>query len=234
MELKNFFTNSSNETYEQNMDLLEDYDLINTLGSPNKLFLKFLKSKNIEITKDEITVELIEEFEGSIDSINLKTAKIKKEKENIFRQRKVWINVLLGDKWIESDLLLDSDGIIIDVTKEEIKYSDMYDIEIAPGGWSKNRVTITTEDSDLIFEINEDKAIPLKEIIEDNIAHQDNDEIDNLLELYELFENGEISEEELEVRQAIIYSDDRFCTNCGEKLDPDAEFCSNCGFQVLD
>ncbi len=28
MELKNFFTNSSNETYEQNMDLLEDYDLI--------------------------------------------------------------------------------------------------------------------------------------------------------------------------------------------------------------
>ncbi|MBR5954643.1 MAG: zinc ribbon domain-containing protein, partial [Methanobrevibacter sp.] len=165
---------------------------------------------------------------------NLKTAKIKKEKENIFRQRKVWINVLLGDKWIESDLLLDSDGIIIDVTKEEIKYSDMYDIEIAPGGWSKNRVTITTEDSDLIFEINEDKAIPLKEIIEDNIAHQDNDEIDNLLELYELFENGEISEEELEVRKAIIYSDDRVCTNCGEKLDPDAEFCSNCGFQVLD
>ena len=47
MELKNFFKNSSNDTYNQNMDLLEDYDLITPLGSPNKLFLKFLKTKKL-------------------------------------------------------------------------------------------------------------------------------------------------------------------------------------------
>ena len=38
MGLKDFFTNSSNETYKNNMELLEDYDLINPMGSPNKLF----------------------------------------------------------------------------------------------------------------------------------------------------------------------------------------------------
>ena len=48
MELKNFIKNSSNEIYNRNRDLLEDYDLITPLGSPNKLFLKFLKSKNLE------------------------------------------------------------------------------------------------------------------------------------------------------------------------------------------
>ena len=234
MELKNFFTNSSNETYEQNMDLLEDYDLINPLGSPNKLFLKFLKYKGLEINTDEITVELIEEFEGSVDSYNIKATKIKKEKETIFKQRKVWINILSNDEWVGSDLILDSDGIIIDMTKEKIFYKDMRDIEITSGGWSKNKFAISTKDSEFIFEINEEKAIPLKEIIEDNIDHQNRDEIDALLELYELYDDGKISEEELEVRKALIYSDDKFCTNCGAKLESDAEFCSNCGFQVFD
>ena len=54
------------------------------------------------------------------------------------------------------------------------------------------------------------------------------------MDLYALFEEGKISEEELEVRKALIYSDDRYCTNCGEKLDSDAEFCSNCGHEVED
>ncbi|WP_298523068.1 zinc ribbon domain-containing protein [uncultured Methanobrevibacter sp.] len=188
----------------------------------------------MEINTDEITVDFIEEFKGSLDSYNIKAAKIKKEKEIIFKQRKVWINILSNDEWIGSDLLLDSDGIIIDNTKEKIRYKNMLDIEITTGGWSKNKFKISTDDSDIIFEINEDKAVPLKEIIEDNIDNQNRDEIDALLELYELFDEGKISEEELEVRKALIYSDDRFCTNCGAKLESDAEFCSNCGFQVFD
>ncbi|WP_458453100.1 zinc ribbon domain-containing protein [Methanobrevibacter sp.] len=214
------------------MDLLEDYDLITPLGSPNKMFLKFLKSKNLQIKKDEITSELIEEFESSIDSINLKLAKNQKEKENIFKQKKVWINILDGDELIGTDLLLEPDGIVIDETNEKLLYAEMVEIEIAPGGWSKNKFTIDTYDDEFIFEINETKAVPLKEILEDNIANQNNDEFDDLLELYDLFERGLISEEELEVRKALIYSDIIYCTNCGYKLDNGSEFCSNCGHRI--
>lgn len=224
MELKNFFKTSSNETYEQNMDLLEDYDLINTFGSPNKLFLKFLKSKNIEINTDEITEELIEEFEGSVDAINLKAEKINREKQAIFNQRKVWIN--FNNKG--TNLILNPDGI--EINEKKIPYSEITNLEITEGSWSKKTFKINNE---ITFEINEDKAIPLKEIIEDNIEYQNHDEIDDLLELYALFEEGKISEEELNIRKTIIYSDDRYCTNCGEKQESDSEFCPNCGEKII-
>lgn len=234
MGLKDFFTNSSNEIYNHNMDLLEDYDLINPMGSPNKLFLKFLNSKNIEIKKDEITADLIMEFEDSIDSINLKMAKNQREKELIFKNRSVWINIKEEDEWIGSDLILDHDSLTLEYSGEKILYKDILDIEINEGSWSKNKFTIITGDDEYSFEINESKAVPLKEILEDNISHQTHDEIDDLLELYSLFEEGKISDEELEVRKALIYSDDKYCTNCGEKLDLDAEFCSSCGEKVDD
>jgi hypothetical protein len=234
MGLKDFFTNSSNETYKQNMELLEDYDLINPMGSPNKLFLKFLKSKKLEINCDEITTDLIEEFEDSIDSINLKLAKNQREKELIFKNRSVWVNICLNGQWTGSDLILEHESITIQKTGEEILYRDIMDIEVADGGWSKNRFTIYTDGSRYLFEINENKAQPLKEIIEENVSHQIHDEIDDLLELYSLFDEGKISAEELEVRKAVIYSDDRYCTNCGEKLDIDAEFCPNCGERAED
>lgn len=234
MGLKDFFTNSSNETYKQNMELLEDYDLINPMGSPNKLFLKFLKSKKLEINRDEITTDLIEEFEDSIDSINLRLAKNQREKELIFKNRSVWVNICLNSQWTGSDLILEHESITIQKTGEEILYRDIMDIEIADGGWSKNRFTIYTDGSRYLFEINENKAQPLKEIIEENVSHQTHDEIDDLLELYSLFDEGKISAEELEVRKALIYSDDRYCTNCGEKLDIDAEFCPNCGERAED
>lgn len=234
MGLKDFFTNSSNETYKQNMELLEDYDLINPMGSPNKLFLKFLKSKELEINRDEITTDLIEEFEDSIDSINLRLAKNQREKELIFKNRSVWVNICLNGQWTGSDLILEHESIKIEKTGEEILYRDIMDIEIADGGWSKNRFTIYTDGSRYLFEINENKAQPLKEIIEENVSHQTHDEIDDLLELYSLFDEGKISAEELEVRKALIYSDDRYCTNCGEKLDIDAEFCPNCGERAED
>lgn len=234
MGLKDFFTNSSNETYKQNMELLEDYDLINPMGSPNKLFLKFLKSKKLEINRDEITTDLIDEFEDSIDSINLRLAKNQREKELIFKNRSVWVNICLNGQWTGSDLILEHESITIQKTGEEILYRDIMDIEIAEGGWSKNRFTIYTDGSRYLFEINENKAQPLKEIIEENVSHQTHDEIDDLLELYSLFDEGKISAEELEVRKALIYSDDRYCTNCGEKLDIDAEFCPNCGERAED
>lgn len=234
MGLKDFFTNSSNETYKQNMELLEDYDLINPMGSPNKLFLKFLKSKKLEINRDEITTDLIEEFEDSIDSINLRLAKNQREKELIFKNRSVWVNICLNGQWTGSDLILEHESITIQKTGEEILYRDIMDIEIADGGWSKNRFTIYTDGSRYLFEINENKAQPLKEIIEENVSHQTHDEIDDLIELYSLFDEGKISAEELEVRKALIYSDDRYCTNCGEKLDIDAEFCPNCGERAED
>lgn len=234
MGLKDFFTNSSNETYKQNMELLEDYDLINPMGSPNKLFLKFLKSKKLEINRDEITTDLIEEFEDSIDSINLRLAKNQREKELIFKNRSVWVNICLNGQWTGSDLILEHESITIQKTGEEILYRDIMDIEIADGGWSKNRFTIYTDGSRYLFEINENKAQPLKEIIEENVSYQTHDEIDDLLELYSLFDEGKISAEELEVRKALIYSDDRYCTNCGEKLDIDAEFCPNCGERAED
>ncbi|WP_305557542.1 zinc ribbon domain-containing protein [Methanobrevibacter sp. V74] len=233
MELKDFF-NYSNETYEQNMDLLEDYDLINPLGSPNKQFLKFLKAKHLDIKKDKIIPELIEEFESSMDSVNIRLAKKQKEKEIIFKQRKVWINIPADDEPLGSDLILESDGIIIDETGQKILYVDMLDIEIAPGGWSKKTFIISASEGRAIFEVNESKAIPLKEIIEDNISNQNHDEFDDLLDLYSLFEAGEISKKEFDIRKDIICSDDRYCTDCGKKLDSSSLFCPNCGHQVSD
>ena len=235
MELKNIFKNSSFDTLEKNKELLEEHDLLNIMGSPNKVFLKFLASKKIDINEDEITEELIEEFEGSVDSINLKLAKIQRQKEIIFTERKVWINIKEDDRTKGSDLILHHDRITIDETGKEIPYSDMLEIELEDGSWSKKIFKITTkDDEEITFEINEDNAIPLKEIIEDNIYNQDFDEIDALLELQSLFEEGKISAEELEARKAIIYSDDVYCTNCGAKIDPDSLFCPECGHEVLD
>jgi hypothetical protein len=234
MELKHLFKNSSTKVLDQNKELLEEHDLLNVLGSPNKLFLKFLNSKNMKINEDEITEELIEEFEDSMDSINLKLAKIQKEKETIFNQRKVWINIPSDDGWIGTDMFLDYDGIIIDETKKKIFYSKMKDIEIADGGWSKKRIIINTDNGDFVFEINENKAVPLKEIIEDNVENQNYSELDALLELFNQFEEGKISHEEFEARKAVIYSDDVYCTNCGYKLDADSRFCPECGHEVMD
>lgn len=234
MELKNFFKNSSNEIYNRNMDLLEEYDLVNPMGSPNKLFLKFITARNLKIKEDEITSELIEEFEGSIDSINLRLEQNQREKEIIFTQQKVWINILEDDEWVGTDMLLMHDGVVIEKTGEKLLYAGMGDISIEDGGWSKKRVTIDTYDDEFVFEINEARAVPLKEILEDNIDNHKHDEFDDLLDLYALFDEGRISEEELEVRKALIYSDNFYCTSCGEKLDPDSEFCSNCGHEILD
>ena len=235
MELKNIFKNSSFDTLDRNKELLEEHDLLNIMGSPNKVFLKFLASKKIDINEDEITEELIEEFEGSVDSINMKLAKIQRQKEIIFTERKVWINIKEDDRTKGSDLILHHDRITIDETGMEIPYSDMLEIELEDGSWSKKIFKITTnDDEEITFEINEDNAVPLKEIIEDNIYNQDFDEIDALLELQSLFEEGKISAEELEARKAIIYSDDVYCTNCGAKIDSDSLFCPECGHEVLD
>ena len=233
MGFRDIFRDTQNDILTQNKEMLEEYDLINTFGSPNKLFLKFLNSKNLNINEDIITEELIEEFDESIDSINLKLEKIQKHKETIIEERTVWINICLDGEWVGTDLLLDHEGITIQETKEKILYSQIDDIEICDGGWSKKKLSIDYEGNNLIFTINENLAIPLKEILEDNVENAHHDEIDELLELYNLFEEGKISKEEFEVRKAVIYSDDVYCTNCGEKLDSDAVFCSECGYRVI-
>ncbi len=235
MEFRNFFKNSSNEIYKHNMDLLEEYDLVTPFGSPNKLFLKFMNSKNLKIKEDEFTEELIEEFETSMDSINLKLQKNQRQKEIIFKQQKVWITVLQNDIWTGTDLLLETDKVIIDFTGEEIFYSEMGEITIGEGESFKKKVTIDTWDDEFVFQINEDNALALKEILEDNISNQENeDEFDELLELYDLYAEGKISSEEFELRKAMIYVDDRYCTNCGVKLESDSDFCSSCGHEVED
>ena len=233
MELKNIFRSSSNKVLDDNNDLLEEHDLLNIMGSPNKLFLKLLTSKGLNINEDEITEDLIEEFEDSIDSINLRLEKIKRQKEIIFKQGRVWINIPEDDGWMGTDLILGHDGITVDATGRKILYSKMGDIEIDEGGWSKDKVSIDTTEGEFTFEINEASSVALAEIIEDNISNQ-HDDIDDLIDLYNLYEEGLISDEEFEIRKAVIYSDDAYCTNCGEKLDLDAEFCSNCGHKVTD
>ena len=233
MGLKNIFRSSSS-VLEKNNELLEEHDLLNIMGSPNRIFLKFLNSKDININEDEITEDLIEEFESSVDSINLRLEKVQKEKEIIVGQRKVWINIPAEDEPLGSDLILDHDSVTIDETGQKIAYADMTEIVVEEGGWSKKKMTIKTDDGDFTFEINENRAIPLKEILEDNIDNQNYDELDALLELYSLFEEGKISEEELEARKAVIYSDDIYCTNCGAKIDSDSLFCPECGQEVLD
>lgn len=229
MGLRNFFKNSSNEIYTQNKELLEEYGLLNTVGNPNKICLKFLKSKNIDVNKDEITDDLINEFFTSKDSVDVELARIQKQKNTIFKQRKVWINIYEDDELIGTDLLLDHEGISIQKTAQRILYSQMEDIEINEGGWSKNKFIIKTSDEDVVFEINEERTLALKEILEDNMENSHRNEIDDLIELYDLLEQGKISEDEFEIRKNAIYSDDLYCTQCGEKIDTDSEFCSNCG-----
>ncbi|MBE6500272.1 MAG: zinc ribbon domain-containing protein [Methanobrevibacter thaueri] len=230
MELKNFFKISYNEIYNQNMDILEHYDLVNPLGSPNKLFLKFFNSKGLKINNDLITDELIKDYEDSVDLINLKLDKVRKEKEIIFKRQRVWINICIDNEWKGSDLFLTSDYINIDLTGEKIFYNEISNINIEEGSWSKKKIILyLNNDEKIIFEINENSAVPLKEILEDNIF----DEVDQLLNLYSLFDEGKISEEEFELRKTVIYSDDLYCTNCGAKLESDSRFCSNCGYEIF-
>ena len=230
MDFKDLFKNSSNEIFMQNEELLEEHGMVNMFGSPNRLFLKFLESKNLSITEDEITEELILEFEDSKDSIDLRLKRIEKSKQAIFNQRSVWISLERDGESVGTDLFLDHDGIEID--GERTQYVEMDEIEISQGGWSKDTFSITTKDGDIVFEINENYSIALEEILEENIAHKRHDEIDDLLELMAMYEDGEISEEEYGARKAIIYSDDVYCTNCGFKLDEDCEYCPQCGHRV--
>lgn len=233
MGFRNIFTSSPNDNYNQNLDLLEEYDLLNTFGSPNRLFLKFLNKKNMNLEEDEITEELIEEFIDSNDSIDIELSRIQKQKDLIFKQRRVWINVCRNGEWIGSDLLLDHEGITVDLTSEKILYSQISDIKICDGGWSKRKFQITTDDGELIFTINEDSAVPLNEIIQDNIENERHDDLDELMELYDLLAEGRISKEEFELRKNAIYNDTVYCTNCGFKLDKGSSFCSNCGHEII-
>ena len=137
------------------------------------------------------------------------------------------------DEWVGTDLKLNSEDIEFESTGQSIAYADILDIEVAEGGWSKNRITLYTNDDETVFEVNENRTVALTEILEDNIAHQNYDEISELLDLYALFEEGKISEEELEIRKAVIYSDDLYCTSCVSKIDFDSDFCTNCGEKIL-
>lgn len=232
MGLKDLLRNSPDTTYYKNMELLEEYDLLTTFGSPNKVFLNFLKTNNINIDEDEITENLIEEFLSSNTSKDLEATRIQKQKDIIFKERKVWVNICIDGEWRGTDMILDHEGICIEKTKNKISYADMIDIEICDGGWSKKKVQITTESKDITFTINEERAVALAEIIEDNMEHEKHSEIDDLIKLYDLYESGEISEDEFNMRKDILYSDDIFCTNCGERLDEDSLFCSNCGSRI--
>ena len=87
MGLKDIFINSSNETYNQNMELLEEYGLLNPVGNPIKTFMKFLNSKNLNINTDEITDDIIKEFLSSKDSVDVELAKVDREKNTIFNQK---------------------------------------------------------------------------------------------------------------------------------------------------
>ena len=86
MGLKDIFINSSNETYNQNMELLEEYGLLNPVGNPIKTFMRFLNSKNLNINTDEITDDIIKEFLSSKDSVDVEIAKVDREKNTILRK----------------------------------------------------------------------------------------------------------------------------------------------------
>ena len=234
MGLKDIFINSSNETYNQNMELLEEYGLLNPVGNPIKTFMRFLNSKNLNINTDEITDDIINEFLTSKDSVDVELAKVDREKNTIFNQRKVWINILEDDTLIGTDLLLSHDGITIEKTNQKIPYSKINDIDISEGGWSKDKITIETETEDIAFEINEEKSTALMEILEDNIENSKRSEIDDLMELYDLLADGKITRKEFEIKKDLIYSDDAYCTECGERIDFDSKFCNHCGHPVRD
>ena len=89
MGLKDIFINSSNETYNQNMELLEEYGLLNPVGNPIKTFMKFLNSKNLNINTDEITDDIINQFLTSMDSVDVELAKVHKLENTIFNERTI-------------------------------------------------------------------------------------------------------------------------------------------------
>ncbi len=74
--------------------------------------------------------------------------------------------------------------------------------------------------------------MPLNEILQDNIENERYSDLDELMELYDLLEDGKISQEEFEIRKDAIYNDTIYCTNCGFKLEKGSSFCSNCGHKI--
>ena len=226
MALRDIILDSSNDIYIQNMELLEDYDLITPMGSVKKSFLNYLVSKDLKLNKNLLNEDLIDEYERLSEDYN---RRFQKEITTIFNERKVWINILDGDEWKGCDLYLKAEGIIIENPYQNILYADIDEINISEGGWLKKRFSITSSGEEFVFEINEDKAYPLKEILEENIVNSSYDDSDELLEIYELYEKGIISSEEFEIRKDGIYNDVVYCTNCGFKLDRGSKFCSECG-----
>ena len=73
MGLKDILTkNSWNETHYQNKNLLEKEGLMGKLG-PNMDFVNFLTQKKLNLSKDELTMELIEEYKvNKVKSSNMK------------------------------------------------------------------------------------------------------------------------------------------------------------------
>lgn len=70
MGLKDIFTkNSWNETHYQNKILLEKEGLMGKLG-PKTDFIKFLNQKNLNLSKDELTKELIDEYKAQKVNLN--------------------------------------------------------------------------------------------------------------------------------------------------------------------
>lgn len=229
MALRDVLFESSSDIYIQNMELLEDYQLITPMGSVKKSFLKFLASKDLNLNKNLLSEDVIDEYERLNGEYS---RRFQKQITSIFNERKVWITIEDGGEWRGCDLYLDSEGIIIENPYQKILYSDIDEINISEGGWSKNRFSITCAGDDFVFEINEDNAYPLKEILEENIENSHYDESDELFEIYELYEKGLLSQEEFEVRKEAIYNDVVYCTNCGFKLERGSKFCSECGHPV--
>ena len=158
--------------------------------------------------------------------------------------------------WKASTLLIGDEGVNVKTTGDVILYEDVKSVVVGEKSILHTIVTVITENGGgLIFKVDNNYVKAIKSIIEERIPaktedsgnHEHvngSDDADVLLKYADLYERGLLSWEEFNMKkEELLYGSNkkaeppkekqqRFCSNCGRKIEIGSNFCTNCGQKI--
>lgn len=225
MGFKTIFKNNAwNETQAKNKDLIKKNGLSNTLGI-NFDFTKYYTDKGINLLKDELTQEFIDEYFAQKES-EIKLTGIDKDIDKILRTGKA--NIKVPDKvdaigsaaigafalgktgamigamgggattWNSTKLLITDIGLTIKKTGQGITFDEITEVNLA-----ENIINLTSKYGNHMF-FKADKPTPLKQIIDERVPKENTSQsnnVDDLMKYAELYEKGLLTKEEFEAKK---------------------------------
>lgn len=171
-----------------------------------------------------------------------------------------YISTTLGEgrtEWKPSKVLFEEDGLRIVETEQFIYYKQVGHVNYSQNSDKKgfldikrNAVTFVMKNGDqFIMRVTANELESIKQTIDGNIKETDNagkgDDDNILIKYFDMFEKGLITREEFDLKKAELYNktgdntiskpehvQPLYCSNCGNKLDENANFCPNCGNKI--